>query len=331
VRLVEYAAIVKESETVRRWCNHDDRILDEAFNLTIDRFYNMPAQTEYADEHGPEGPDCRYSFKAYVVYVTEKLKKNPSATAWEAEMIAAKALAGLVRRYFRLSALEITRRAYEFVRRYAWRVPPRTLYVWMPFQIPGQRCREWLESNIPDVEPDRWGEQDRVQNLVNQRVARTEIISLSEADKIGESLLPYTVSIPSIVEEEVSLKGLPDAVAREKAEHIVRQRPSIRLLGKDQLMELIRVIFDRLAHGEYIEKEVAASFGLSQATMSRFAGSRWSHDHNGPMTVPDLWKNTALTLARHSDFVRAAQKAGVWKQVCCVLDMGSQKRSKYDE
>ena len=247
-------------------------------------------------------------------------------------MIAARALARLVRRYFYLSCLEAKRRTYAFVRRYAWQHPGRTLYVWVPFQIPSHRCKEWLEANIPDVEPDRCGEPDRVQDLVNRRVARTEIFSLSEVDKITESLMQCTCSVSSVLENEINEKGLPETVACEKAENIAQQRPTIRMMGEGKLKELICRIFDCLIHGEYMEKELAVDFGLSQATMSRFAGRRWNYhcDETQGAFVPDLWRNTAQTLARHSDFVAAAPRAGVWKRVQVGLDAECTKRRMCD-
>ena len=83
---------------------------------------------------------------------------------------------------------------------------------------------------------------------------------------------------------------------------------------------MIRTIFTRLANEKYVEKDIARSFGLSPATFSRFAGSHWkNHCDNINMVVPDLWNNTAHTLAGHLDFVKAAQKAGIWKRVCEIV------------
>ena len=64
---------------------------------------------------------------------------------------------------------------------------------------------------------------------------------------------------------------------------------------------------------------------LSKATLSRFAGTKWSAqtDSGRASFVPDLWRNTARTLAGHPDFVVAAKEAGVWQQVQVVLSDSS--------
>ena len=66
---------------------------------------------------------------------------------------------------------------------------------------------------------------------------------------------------------------------------------------------------------------MADSFGLSAATFSRFAGSRWRKASQGQ--VPDLWMNTAEMLASHAVFTEAAEEAGVLGQVEQLLQGGS--------
>ena len=67
----------------------------------------------------------------------------------------------------------------------------------------------------------------------------------------------------------------------------------------------------------YEEKRLADAFGISRATFTRFAGSRWKMDADG--RVPDLWANTAQTLAAHAPFMEAAEEAGVWNNVELIL------------
>jgi len=60
---------------------------------------------------------------------------------------------------------------------------------------------------------------------------------------------------------------------------------------------------------------------LSFSTLTRFAGSHWKQHCNDVISeyVPDLWRNTAATLAGHNDFVMVAKKAGVLKRVREIL------------
>ena len=75
---------------------------------------------------------------------------------------------------------------------------------------------------------------------------------------------------------------------------------------------MVQYVFNKIVEDDYHDIEVAKIFGLSKATFSRFAGSRWnvSKQH-----IPDLWLNTAQVLSIHPDFKEAALEAGVWKQV----------------
>ncbi len=72
-----------------------------------------------------------------------------------------------------------------------------------------------------------------------------------------------------------------------------------------------------MSEGDYRDCVLARGFGLSKATFSRFAGSRWQIHSDGP--IPDLWANTAEVLAHHTPFIQAAKDAGVWPRVTKVL------------
>jgi len=65
-----------------------------------------------------------------------------------------------------------------------------------------------------------------------------------------------------MLEQEITVSGLAETVACEKEENFELQRPTIRALGPEKLKELIHTIFNELACGKYIEKDVACSFGL---------------------------------------------------------------------
>ena len=133
-----------------------------------------------------------------------------------------------------------------------------------------------------------------------------------------------------MIEQELQAHGLAKVVADEKAANIDLQRPAIRALGKLQLKQLILRIFENLAQEAYEEKRLADVFGISRTTFTRFAGSRW--EAALARRVPDLWANTAQTLATHGPFMEAAQEAGVWDNVELVLanHQSSESRSRAD-
>ncbi|MEN6428748.1 MAG: hypothetical protein ABFE13_25650 [Phycisphaerales bacterium] len=293
-----------------------------AHDLTVDKFSHLPVDVADGPRRKPEGPDCCYYYRAFFDHVTAKLKANPPANSIEAEMLATRSLRALVARHFYLSCLESRRRTQRLVRRHIWRIDGHALYLWLPLEMPGRQCRAWLETNIPDVDPSRCGEQERVQGIVDRMLGRPRVISIHAAHAVADSIAAKMDPVASMIREEIGVSGLAGTVAEEKADGIELQRPAVRGLGKDKLRRLIHEVFDGLVRGDYQADRIASSYGLSEATFSRFAGIRWKVDGVGPAaaSVPDLWRNTAQTLARHPDFVTAAKHAGVWKQVTEVLD-----------
>ena len=328
--LVEYIALLRDSGIAKRWCGYDALVLDAAYDLTIDKFFNIPVQTDDDEQQRSRCTDCRPYFLAYFIYTSDLFKENPPANALEADMISSESMRKMVVRQFRFSCREARRRLYKFVRRYRWRFPEfeKDIYVWLPWEIPRGQCQAWLKVQILDVDPQRPGEQERVQQEIDWLLAKRKLFSLEELDRVGESLPPSPDPLPSAIETQVSVEGLAETVACEKAERIKEQRPTIYHLGEEKLKKLIRTVFAKLAYGEYVEKDIARRFGLSEATFSRFAGSRWqsSSDDTVESLVPDLWRNVAHTLADHLDFVVAAQKAGVWKRVSGVLGIKNKAR-----
>jgi hypothetical protein len=317
--LAEYISMKKSSKIAWDWCGHEPLVLEEAYNRTVDKFNNMPARTDNDEQHEPPGPDCRLYFSAVSKYTTELFKEKPPANAIQAEIIATEMLRKMIDRQFYFSCLEARRKEYKFARRYRWELDQGDLYLWIPWEVPGQRCREWLQANIGQVDPLRYGEKDRVQAIIDGLFLKRKIFFLSELHQLEEKLPPCTDPLSSMMEEQVTVDGLAETVADEKAENIKRQRRTIQRLGKEKLRKLIYSIFNALARGEYVEHRIAASYGLSPATFSRFAGAHWNKNCDDTSSVPALWSNTAHTLAGHLKFVMEAKKAGVLKRVREIL------------
>ena len=80
-------------------------------------------------------------------------------------------------------------------------------------------------------------------------------------------------------------------------------------------------VFDCLARGEYEAVKVAENFGINKTTFSRFAGTNWltQSSKSQDYPIPDLWFNTAQTLAGHPVFVRVADDTGILGRVEEVL------------
>ena len=85
---------------------------------------------------------------------------------------------------------------------------------------------------------------------------------------------------------------------------------------------MIHHIFENIISDEYQDNTVAKTFGLSKATFSRFAGSRWNSSESN---IPDLWLNMAQVLSVHPVFKETAREAGVWEQVEITLNKARER------
>jgi hypothetical protein len=321
LHLVEYVQKLSQGSLARRWCGYDAMAVAKAYDLTVDKFSRLPADGPDGSPHKPGGADCRYYFTAFITYVRKKSKAQPSTNSIEAEILATESLRKLVTRHFYLSCLESRRRAQKRVRRYVWKVDGRALYLWLPLEMPGRRCRSWLEANVSDVDLSRPGEQQRVQEQVDRLLGRPTVLSVERIPGRVHGIATETDPAGNLIKREIQDRGLVHTIADEKAETIDLQRPAISCLGAERLRQLVHSIFDSLSRCDFQADRIAASFGLSQTTLSRFAGSRWKagDTDSSSVTTPDLWRNTAQTLARHPDFVAIAKHAGVWKRVTNAL------------
>ena len=323
---IEHVDRLVQQSQARTWCGFDPLVLEQARDLTVAKFSNLPPDARTRDEGtlAPmkrHGPDCRCYFMAFLRHASKRLRNLGAVDELERDELAAKCLQGLVRRHFYLSCLECRRRAAGPVTRYFWSTGSGTLCLWMPSQMSGARRRTWLETHVADADPRRPGERQRVQEIIRQGLPQPSRISLDAAAGQRSQMEAMLTPDEAFTLRDVSTKGLAEAVAQEKGHQIARQRQAIRALGRQKLVELIRTIFADLTRGEYEDGRIARTFGLSRATLSRFAGSRWarlSGDGN-KAAVPDLWRNTAQVLSQHEPFVQAAQEAGVWTRVTQIL------------
>lgn len=301
----------------RNLAGGDAGLLESACDLTVDKYVLIPKDPPGAPRRGRHVPDCRRAFRSFLRVMNELTADKRAGTPIQSEILAARILQRRVVYAFRLSCLDARRAANRGRSRYAWRVNGRVIYVWMPRAIQNLRRRAWLEENIAEVDPFRPGERYRVQGVIDERLGIAGHVSIEGSADDLASRRAYDSPVHTLIEEEVSAHGLANAVAEEKAANIDSQRRAIRILGRLRLKQLILRIFDNLAQEAYEEKRLAEAFGISRATFTRFAGSRWKMDADG--RIPDLWANTAQTLAAHAPLMEAAEEAGVWDNVELIL------------
>jgi len=317
--LAQFVTRLSETFWARRLADGGERLLQDARDLTMDKFTLLPHDHRTEGNDGGGGPDCRFYYRGFLTLYEGWCRDNPSANALDQEASAAGLLQTTIVRHFRLSCLEARRNGNPARSRYVWHVNGGTLDLWMPTRVAGRSRRAWLDAHVDDPTPGRPGEEHRVQAIIDAELGVPRHVRFD-----GEDAPPLVdrrgqTPLNSLIQQEIALHGLPDVIAEEKAEkNLHKQRPAIRALGGPMLKRLILQIFDDLRDGCYEEKRLAQAFGLSRPTLSRFAGSRWkSRSSTSP---PDLWLNVARTLASHAALTEAAKEAGVWQQVQRTLE-----------
>jgi hypothetical protein len=285
-----------------------------AYELTLDKFSNLPERPssllktdhDKSRTEKSKGSDCRLYYKAYLTQITKLFKDKPPTSQLEAEEKAALCMQGLVRSHFYKSQLEAKRRLYTFWSRYLWIIKGGSINVWLPVFLKGRKRGEWLKKNIVDPDPNREGEKQRVQEIIYAKLVDETINKVVERTT---NLQNSVATLWSKKDEEFGI-SLGQVVADEKAENIDQLRRSIRNLGKKKLKRMIKRIFKDLSREEYEDGKVAKDFGISKATFSRFAGSRWTKAES---PIPDLWLNTAKVLSQDKIFKEVAMQTGYLK------------------
>ena len=328
LRLAEFANRLRQSSHARQWCNGEAEILEKAYDLTISKFNNLPNPENNYPEVKLEGPNCRYYYEAFVKQAAKMTDSDFRYRDDDKEKQMVKLLQNLIVRHFRLSCQECSRRDRKLTTRYLWQINGHTMEIFLPVDIEGRQREKWLADNIQDVDPTRSGERDCVQDMIDDLTRKRNILSLEDIEE--NTIVANSPDFQLRIEQEITVKGLADVVAEEKAENIEVQRDAIQQLGKEKLRQLVRQVFDCLARGQYEVVKIAENFGINKTTFSRFAGSNWltQSGKSQDYPIPDLWFNTAQTLAGHPAFVRVAADVGILERVEKVLkSKNAQKRN----
>ncbi len=299
-----------------------DEIIDCIYDLSLAKFANIPpgGASSLLEPQGQtievkhSGVDCRKYYRGILKMLEKWRDANPGANDFEQEAAVGRIFQRMVVKHFKFSMAECRRVKHPFRRRYLWKIGNRHISLRYPVQISGRYIRQWLEKHITDPDPSRPGEKERIQFEVDSFFTRHPEIPLDdrwasyELAKGGHLLADGKeyAWMPKKVDE------LMLTLAEEKTRNIDQMRPAIRDLGKNSLYQLIITIFDALYREKFEDNRIAKEFGLSKATFSRFAGSKWfTKLEGGAAHIPDLWMNTAKILATSPDFMELATAAGI--------------------
>ena len=327
--LVDFLARLRSYGERARWAGSEAIALDRAYDLTLEKFRNLPAPRSQEDDPGTEpgtkrerpGPDCRCYFGAFLERADGAVASASAASEGERESGAARLLQNLVRHHFRLSCLEHYRRSTRQVRRHTWKVAGQCIHVWMPSHMSLKQCDAWLQSNLQDLDLSHESNRKRIADIVGERLVLSRLVSLTMPDGRDRSIPAPEPFPPDSVEHGSGVTRLAEMVTKEKLQHPELLGPTIHALGQERLGLLIRRIFDDVLHGVYCDAEVRTAFGVEKSTFSRFAGSEWSkRPQLTPRSgLPDLWANVAQMVYTQPAFADAVDATRIRERIEAVL------------
>ena len=320
--LPEYLSILRNK--LARPVEYDKDIgelADCAYDLTLAKYSNIPQNNENADRCSAKfrSVDCRNYYRAFLSKIRHQIEQGKIHSKIQEELEAGKILQNLVYKNFLRSKLECRRYGYLSVR-YTWVVGGHNIYLWYPSHLTADEFRNWLEKHANAFDPQNPNENVRMQELVAKELGRAEFLSLDDPDRSVN--LKVNSQPEGWWEGHQFVENLGKAVAARKAQNIEQLRPGIKIIGTYSVEQMVLQIFTDLSNDQYELSEIAAKYGISKATMSRFAGSKWFERIEGEKSVeiPDLWRNTANILAENAAFMEMVLNTGYAGELKKVLD-----------
>ena len=325
--LVEFVGAVLLTGPTARTFGLPTSVFERAYDLTIDKFSRLPADVDpdtkaLASEDGeplkPGGTDCRHYFKVMADTIRIRRQREPRPDPLSLEAATARIAQRCVARHCWWSFREACRQLKPGWSRYRWDRPDGSILVWLPRRLPASRRREWLESHVEEVDPDRPEEQRRIQGMIDAYFGPAESVPFDEASHSGSARGRADSVLDLIIQGEVAARGLVDFVAKEKALRLHEQRPTVRHLGPARLEAMIRCALDDPETNHRTDRAIAESFGLSPATFSRFAGRRRESGDDRPLS--DLGLNVARIVDRFPAFRELAASLRILDRIEAIVD-----------
>lgn len=228
---------------------------ERAHDLTLDKLTVLGQPTSRDGDAGNDattkrgrsrkGVDCANYYAA----LRRLLQDDPAFTGargiLERENEAARQFQLFVKRNRYWSYLEARREAsLMFVKRFEWCLNGcGKITVLMPKYLTGGECRKWLEKNVPDPDPKAPGEKERIQAIINGRLAIPQLIPLHRVMSAAQGQVQPRFDLDR---DDTSSPSFTDFLAQEKALSAELQRPSIRKLGPAGIDDLVHAIIENL-------------------------------------------------------------------------------------
>lgn len=294
----------------------DAKFADCTYDLTLAKYANLPepsnkkSNTENYSFIGAKA-NCKNYYRAFLRIMQQRMDQEKIRSQSQEESYAGIELQKMVYRNFWWSKHECKRKT-PFSKRYTWKINGLGFTLWRPSYMTAKEFREWLKENVSDIDLDAPDAQKQIQSLIDANLKRGYHVSMDVPGIAGSLGMAEQVTSIEFKEGIDFVFNLAKAVAQEKIENIHELRPAIKKLGEKNIQELILQVFKNLAKGGYQASETTKQYGISKATLSRFAGNKWFEKKGDVETVviPDLWRNTARVLAGNPVFMETVITSG---------------------
>jgi hypothetical protein len=311
--LPEFLAKLREKLLeLRYWETNIHELADCVYDSTMAKYSNFPnSSSSDTNSLKATGVDCRNYYRAFLSKILERKAEGRYGTQAEEENDVAKVVQNMVYRNYLFSEKEC-KRQNPFSIRYTWEVNEQKIIIWYPSYLAANQIRSWLKENFKDVSANIGEEKRRIQSQIDKTFGRSYQISLDKPSVSGTLSVKEEYSPVELNDGLVFTNNLAEAVSKEKVKNIHKLRPAIRKLGGEKVKHLILQIFTDLSEYEYDPGHIANEYGISKATFSRFAGSKWIEKigNANAVKIPDLWRNTAKILAGSPVFMETVLTSG---------------------
>ncbi len=293
--------------------------INQKIDLTYDKLFNAFYIIRPKEKIAKRTGYCNTQYEYIYNKILYMERQNKILDFTTREEIVSNLFQRLVRR-------QIMRRWGEAVRdinnerygkhRFGWIIKEDERYdLDFPRDMLPSEMEKWLNENQKD-----WLDQQKRNGRTNQKTLKEEIqIKIYERFSTNMKMSIdnedyYTMISSEVVDpiDQMNKNYLSDnlfeKIAIYTSEHLELVSPSIRILGKEKVFDLVIRILSEFDGKTFNAAKISEEFNLSTPTFSRFAGMRRLQDENNK--IPDLWVISKNVVYSDPIFLESAQEIG---------------------
>lgn len=282
-----------------------DEFKKNTYDCLVDRFIELP-------EKGSSAMKCIAQYRS----ILNKVGDTRHMSELQQEKKIGRVFKETVTNHLFLCMREVIRSSNPFLTRYTWTRNGTTLMtLYRPTTVDVKEIKHWLDETFPDIDNKDPYFKEEVQKQLDEHFQRGAYIALDD-DRGEDESHPYEIPVhDDEYSEHPRYEDICERIVERKEQEFDQLRAGIRKLGIPRMKQLVRDILESVTDGAYNLSETAEKYGLSKATLSRFAGNTWE---SGDAASPDLWENSMQVILQDTPMLEMAAEAGI-KEALSVL------------